>query len=105
MANRHGGRFGDKPRPQLVQSPGKAGISKTDMPAEVAESLRQEFTDELRLVLRKSNVSPDLIYVFSKTGRIVTEENRELLTSAERSGLETGAARVSSAGRGGQQGH
>jgi hypothetical protein len=53
------------------------------MPAEVAESLRQEFTDELRSVFRRIHVSPDLIYAFSRTGRIVKEENRHLLTPEE----------------------
>jgi hypothetical protein len=32
------------------------------------------------LVFHRSHVSPDLIYAFSRTGRIVTEENRHLLT-------------------------
>jgi hypothetical protein len=50
------------------------------MPAAVADSLTREFTDELRLTFRRANVSPDLIYAFSKTGRIVTEENRHLLS-------------------------
>ena len=55
----------------------------TSMPDAIAESLGHELTDELRLVFRRANVSPDLIYAFSKTGRIVTEENRVRLSAAQ----------------------
>ena len=69
-----------KPGLQIVQRSARTGVLAPDMPAEVAESLRQELTDDLRLVFHRSHVSPDLIYAFSRTGRIVTEENRHLLT-------------------------
>jgi len=71
--------LGRKPGPQFVHRLNQSGLPMPDMPAKVAEFLRQEFTDELRLVFRRSGISPDLIYAFSKTGRIVTEENRHLL--------------------------
>lgn len=55
----------------------------TAVPGSVRESLGQEFTDELRLVFRRASVGPDLIYAFSKTGRVVTDENRNLLSPAQ----------------------
>ena len=55
----------------------------TSMRDAIAESLGHELTDELRLVFRRANVSPDLIYAFSKTGRIVTEENRVRPSAAQ----------------------
>jgi hypothetical protein len=75
--------LGRKPGPQLVQRENQNRLPTPDMPAEVAEFLRQEFADDLRLVFRRSRISPDLIYAFSKTDRIVTEENRHLLTSEQ----------------------
>lgn len=55
----------------------------TGMPDAVADSLGHKLTDELRLQFRRANVSPDLINAFSKTGRIVTEENRVRLSAAQ----------------------
>lgn len=55
----------------------------TAVPGSVGESLGQEFTDELRLVFRRASVGPDLMYAFSKTGRVVTDENRNLLSPAQ----------------------
>jgi hypothetical protein len=74
--------------------PGKRGlnlVTDVEHAAEVegalsvaeAAVLSQELTDELRLVFRRAQVSPDLIYAFTKTGRLVTEENRDRLTSAQ----------------------
>jgi hypothetical protein len=80
MAKQKDPVLGRKPGPQLVQRVDGIGLLTPDMPAIVAESLRQDFTDELRLAFRGGRVSPDLIYAFSKTGRIVTEENSHLLT-------------------------
>jgi hypothetical protein len=48
-----------------------------------AAALTQELTDELRLLFRQANVSPDLIYAFTKTGKLVTEDNRDRLSPAE----------------------
>ena len=83
MAKQKARQSAGKPGPQIVQRSALTGVLAPDMPAEVAESLRQEITDELRSVFRRSHVSPDLIYAFSRTGRIVTEENRHLLTPEE----------------------
>lgn len=73
-------RLGRKPGPQLIKRVDRISPPASDVPARVAESLRQEFTDELSLVFRRSRISPDLIYAFSKTGQVVTEENNHLLT-------------------------
>lgn len=75
--------LGRKPGPQLIRRVDRINLPALEMPAAVAESLRREFTDELRLVFRRSHISPDLIYAFSKAGRIVTEENRHLLTAEQ----------------------
>jgi hypothetical protein len=72
--------LGRKPGPQLKQRVDRFSLPASDVPVRLAESLRQEFTDELSLVFRRSRISPDLIYAFSKTGQIVTEENNHLLT-------------------------
>ena len=76
--------LGRKPGPQLIRRVDRINLPASEMPAAVAESLRREFTDELRLVFRRSHISPDLIYAFSKTGRIVSEENSHLLTPEQR---------------------
>ena len=80
MAKQKARQSAGKPGLQIVRRSALTGVLAPDMPAEVAKSLRQELTDDLRLVFHRSHVSPDLIYAFSRTGRIVTEENRHLLT-------------------------
>ena len=35
------------------------------------------------LVLREANVRPEIIYAYQKTGRLVTEENSQLLSAEE----------------------
>jgi hypothetical protein len=80
MAKQKARQSAGKPGLQIVRRSALTGVLAPDMPAEVAKSLRQELTDDLRLVFYRSHVSPDLIYAFSRTGRIVTEENRHLLT-------------------------
>ena len=35
------------------------------------------------LVLREANVRPEIIYAYQKTGRLVTEENAQLLSTEE----------------------
>jgi hypothetical protein len=55
----------------------------TDIPRPVVESLRSQFSEEMVALFRRANVSPALIYAFSKTGLIVTEENRDRLPPAE----------------------
>jgi hypothetical protein len=55
----------------------------TDIPAPIAEALHQQFSQEMTVLFRRANVSPALIYAFSKTGLVVTEENRDRLLHAE----------------------
>jgi hypothetical protein len=80
MTNRRHRRKQGKDGPYLVFSPGEtaSAISAAD-----AEALTHELTDELRLVFRRADVSPDLIYAFAKTGRLVTEDNRGQFSPAQ----------------------
>jgi len=55
----------------------------TDIPSPIAESLRRQLSEEMVALFRRANVSPALIYAFSKTGLVVTEENRDRLAPAE----------------------
>ena len=77
MTIQHGGR-GEKSRNELrpVHGPGDEVVSLTDIPGPIAESLRHQFSEEIVALFRRANVSPALIYAFSKTGLVVTEENR-----------------------------
>jgi len=83
MTDRNGRRLGETRGPQLVQRASEVNASMARMSGALPGFLSHELTDELRLVFRRANVSPDLIYAFSKTGRIVTEENRIHLSAAQ----------------------
>jgi hypothetical protein len=48
----------------------------TGIPGPITESLRYEFSKEIVALFRRANVSPALIYTFSKTGLVATEEDR-----------------------------
>ena len=58
-------------------------VSSADIPGPIAESLQHQYSEEMVALFRRSNVNPALIYAFSKTGLIVTEENRDRLSSTE----------------------
>ena len=77
MTIQHGGR-GGKSRNGLqpVHGSGNEVVSLTGIPGPITESLRCEFSKEIVAVFRRANVSPALIYAFSKTGLVVAEENR-----------------------------
>jgi len=68
---------------RLVHGLGSEVVSLTDIPSPVAESLQRQFSEEMVALFRRANVSPALIYAFSKTGLVVTEENRDRLPPAE----------------------
>lgn len=68
---------------RLVHGSGSEVVSSTDIPGPIAESLRCQFSEEMVALFRRANVSPALIYAFSKTGLVVTEENRDRLPAAE----------------------
>lgn len=42
-----------------------------------------EVNETMLLVLREANVSPEFIYAYQKTGRLMTEENARLLSAEE----------------------
>ena len=49
-----------------------------------ARPLSESEVDEaMLLVLREANVRPEIIYAYQKTGRLVTEENAQLLSTDE----------------------
>lgn len=83
MAKRHQRRTRGKDQPYLVSSLERSGEAVRAVSAAEAEALTEELTDELRLVFRRADVSPDLIYAFTKTGKLVTEDNRDRLSPAE----------------------
>ncbi len=83
MTNRDHGRMPGKDGSDLVSSPERSGEAAPPISAAEAVALTQELTEELRLVFRRANVSPDLIYAFTKTGRLVTEDNCDRLSSAQ----------------------
>ncbi len=68
---------------RLVHDSGSGVVSLTDIPGPIAESLRSQFSEEMVALFRRANVGPALIYAFSKTGLVVTEENRDRLPPAE----------------------
>lgn len=75
MTNRQHRRTQGKDGPHLVSGPEPAGEAEFAMSAADIEALSREFTDDLRLVFRRAQIGPDLIYAFTKTGRLVTEDN------------------------------
>ena len=84
MTIQHGGRGGkSKSGIRLVHDSDRQVVSMTDIPAPIAEALHQQFSQEMIVLFRRANVSPALIYAFSKTGLVVTEENRDRLLPAE----------------------
>jgi hypothetical protein len=78
-----GRRKRDRNGLRLVHDPRSEVVSSTDIPGPIAESLRSQFSEEMVALFRRANVSPALIYAFSKTGLVVTEENRDRLPPAE----------------------
>jgi hypothetical protein len=84
MTIQHGGRGGkSKDGIRLVHDSDRQVVSMTDIPAPIADALHQQFSQEMTVLFRRANVSPALIYAFSKTGLVVTEENRDRLPPAE----------------------
>jgi hypothetical protein len=83
MTNGHHRRMRGKERSHLISNPEGAGETEVAISAAEAEALSQGLTDELRLVFRQAQVSPDLMYAFTKTGLLVTEDNRDRLSSAQ----------------------
>ena len=84
MTIQNGGRDGkSKNGLRLVHGSRSEVVSLTDIPKPIAESLRQQCSEEIAVLFRRANVSPALIYTFSKTGLLVTEENRDRLPPAE----------------------
>ena len=84
MTIQHGGRDGkSKNGLRLVHDSGRHVVSMTDIPAHIAEALHHQFSQEMTVLFRRANVSPALIYAFSKTGLVVTEGNRDRLPPAE----------------------
>ena len=83
MTSGHNRRMRGKERPHLVSTPEGAGEAAFAISAAEAAALSQGLTDELRLVLRRAQVSPDLMYAFTKTGLLVTEDNRDRLSPAQ----------------------
>lgn len=83
MTNRHHRRMLGKDGSDLVSNPERSEEAAPPISAAEAAALTQELTDELRLAFRRANVSPDLIYAFTKTGRLVTEDNCNRLSSAQ----------------------
>ena len=54
------------------------------LPVAPARPLSESEVDEaMLLVLREANVRPEIIYAYQKTGRLVTEENAQLLSAEE----------------------
>ena len=58
-------------------------VTSEYIPGPIAESLQHQYSEEMVALFRRSNVNPALIYAFSKTGLIVTEENRDRLSSTK----------------------
>ena len=83
MTNGHHRRMRGKGGSHLISNPEGAGEAALAIPAAEAGSLSQELTDELRLVFRRAQVSPDLMYAFTKTGLLVTEDNCDQLSAAQ----------------------
>ena len=83
MTSGHNRRMRGKERSHLVSTPEGAGEAAFAISAAEAATLSQGLTDELRLVFRRAQVSPDLMYAFTKTGLLVTEDNRDRLSPAQ----------------------
>jgi hypothetical protein len=83
MTNGHHRRTRGKERYHLISNPkGGGGTAVAISSAEVA-ALRQSLTNELRLVFRQAQVSPDLMYAFTKNGLLVTEDNHDRLSPTQ----------------------
>lgn len=54
-----------------------------DTPQFISEAKMQAIFDEVADAAKRANLPPDLIYAMRKTGRIVTEQNRHLLSPEE----------------------
>ena len=83
MTDGHHRRMRGKEEPRLTSNPEDAGGVAVAISAAEAAALSQGVTDELRLVFRRAQVSPDLMYAFTKTGLLVTEDNRDRLSPAQ----------------------
>ena len=85
MTNGHHRRMRGKERSHLVSTPQGAGEAAPPISAAEAAALSQGLTDELRLVFRRAQVSPGLMYAFTKTGLLVTEDNCDRHSPAQMS--------------------
>jgi hypothetical protein len=83
MTNGHHRRMRGKEGFRLIANPEGAGEAALAISAAKAAALSQELTDELRLVFRRAQVNPDLMYAFTKTGLLVTEDNCDRLSPAQ----------------------
>jgi hypothetical protein len=83
MENGHHRRKRGKEGSHLISNLEGAGEAMIDISAAEAAALSQELTDELRLVFRQAQVSPDLIHAFAKNGLLVTEGNCDRLSPAQ----------------------
>ena len=83
MENGHHRRKRGKEGSHLISNPEGTGEAVIAISAAEAAALSQELTDELRLVFRRAQVSPDLIHAFAKTGLLVTEDNCDRLASSQ----------------------
>ena len=54
-----------------------------DLPVPLSDESHEELVEEMTAVMEESGVHPAHIYAFRKTGRMVSEENRERLNAAE----------------------
>ena len=83
MTNGHHRRMRGKEGSHFIANPEGAGEAAVAISAAEAAALSQGLTDELRLVFRRAQVNPDVMYAFTKTGLLVTEENCDRLSPAQ----------------------
>jgi hypothetical protein len=83
MTNGHHRRMRGKEGIHLISNPEGGDEAALAISAAEAAGLSQELTDELRLVFRRAQVSPDLMYAFTKTGLLVTEDSRDRISPAQ----------------------
>lgn len=83
MTNGHHRRTRGKEGTHLISNPEGGDEAALAISAAEAAGLSQELTDELRLVFRRAQVSPDLMYAFTKTGLLVTEDSRDRISPAQ----------------------
>ena len=83
MTNGHHRRMRGKEGIHLISNPEGGDEAALAISAAEAAGLSQELTDELRLVFRRAQVVPDLMYAFTKTGLLVTEDSRDRISPAQ----------------------